>query len=390
MEHLKSFINTNNIKNANLLAEKLMEEFSICCRKELDAYGDMKYTFKYNQINSPKGHPTVDECRGVVLDEHLNLVFKGFNRFYNMGEMTAVTEQFDWSNPVTAYEKADGSLVKLYHHNGLWQVGTSGTATAEVPFNSTDWDAKNNNTFRQKILSALGYYSEEDFQNNAGSAFLKDTNYVFEFISPENRIVTPYELPEMVLLAAFRDGIELSNEELRFEFDDMHYDALNVRLPKKHTVTSKEELVELMSSLQGLEEGFVLRDSKGMRIKVKTPIYVTAHHMRGEMGLTVRSACKLVLANEQDEYLSYFPESSDKIQLVVDTFNDYLQKTVDIFKEIKHITDQRAFAEEAKKHSFSGLLFTLRKGLTVKEAYYSMLTSKQISTLENLVNDNYD
>ena len=44
--------------------------------------------FKYNQLESPRTHPIVRECRGVVLeDKTWKLVAKPFNRFFNVGEV---------------------------------------------------------------------------------------------------------------------------------------------------------------------------------------------------------------------------------------------------------------------------------------------------------------
>lgn len=392
MKHLMQYINDNNIGTITKLSELLKTDFSIKCREDLDANGNPLYTFKYDQINSPKTNPIVRECRGTILDKHLNVVFKGFDRFFNLGEAMDIPEQFDWDNPVEAFEKADGSLVKLYHHHNLWQVGTSSTATAEVPFNVVDsWDNEKTTTFREKIINAFGYASEADFQEDAGLAFFNDLNYVFEFISPENRIVTPYDEPQMVLLAVFhKDGTELSNQDVRYEYEDMVYDVLNVRLPDKHIVNSHKELLALVDSLEGLKEGFVIRDGKGMRLKVKSDLYVAAHRMRGENGLTLRNACKLVLANEHEEYLTYFPDDKDKIGKVVQNFEIFLANVEHTYHLIKNTINQKDFAQKAKLFNYNGLLFTMRRGLSAKEAYYNMVTSRQLSTLEKLVKKDND
>ena len=39
----------------------------------------------YDQINSPKMEPIVQECRGLILDYALNVVCRPFDRFFNYG-----------------------------------------------------------------------------------------------------------------------------------------------------------------------------------------------------------------------------------------------------------------------------------------------------------------
>ena len=389
MENLKKYIEENNISNSHELADKLLEELGIKCRKEDDANGNTLFTFKYDQINSPKSSPIVMECRGIVLDEAMNVAFKGFDRFYNYGEMEEITSQFNWED-FDAFEKADGSLVKLYCYDGLWQVGTSGTATANVPFNATSWNTGGEvQTFREKILDAFGYTSEEEFQRDASSAFEDNLNYAFEYTSNENRIVTPYEYPEMVLLAAFKDGVEIDNRSLDEEYGDMRVDALNVRKADVYKVSCKNDLLKLVDNLLGLQEGAVVRDSNGMRLKIKSSLYVAAHRMRGENGLTVRNACKLVLAGEHEEYLTYFPDDSHKLRLVDNALTSYIELIQNEYDtKYSDIQEQKEFALRLVEKAFpyNNILFKMRKnGNTAHYTFHSLSENNKLTTLEKLI-----
>jgi len=75
--------------------------------------------FKYDQLNSPMSHPIVQECRGIVLDESRNwhIVVYPYQKFFNMREV-ANAAVIDWTNPVRAYEKVDGSLLTMYYSQG--------------------------------------------------------------------------------------------------------------------------------------------------------------------------------------------------------------------------------------------------------------------------------
>lgn len=77
--------------------------------------------FKYDQLNSPMAHPIVQECRGLVLDEanDWSIVVFPYQKFFNMREM-ANAAVIDWSGPVRAYEKIDGSLLTMYHSASMY------------------------------------------------------------------------------------------------------------------------------------------------------------------------------------------------------------------------------------------------------------------------------
>ena len=74
----------------------------------------------YSQINSPKTHPIVRECRGLVMDKNTKtMVSRSFPRFFNWGEVADEMGNFDFRD-FASYEKVDGSLVLIYHHDGRW------------------------------------------------------------------------------------------------------------------------------------------------------------------------------------------------------------------------------------------------------------------------------
>ena len=61
--------------------EALKQEFSIIVKEA----GDL-LVLNYNQIESPKTHPIVIECRSLILDKQYNVVSRSFDRFFNLQE----------------------------------------------------------------------------------------------------------------------------------------------------------------------------------------------------------------------------------------------------------------------------------------------------------------
>lgn len=266
---------------------------------------------------------------------------------------------------------ADGILV----HNSLcpmyycpqtnqWEISTRGMAYAEANHSfglKTDW------TFRQAILDAMGF-SEEQFQTCMNEAvFHKSCTYVMEYTSPFNRIVTPYEKPEMVLLAVVSNitGCEADVYGLEQWCKGLKQFGMNVRMPKIYRASSGDELVKMAESLPDLQEGFVVRNNKtGERLKIKNSVYVTAHRLKNNGNLTLKTIVETIITNEDSEFLVYFPEYNSMFDEIREKIY-YIDKTIkSAYNEIQHISNQKEFALEAIKYSFSSVLFSMRKNNT--------------------------
>ena len=267
----------------------------------------------YNQIESPKTHPITIECRSLILAlDTFDVVSRKFDRFFNLGEAPETVVDFDFSD-ATVMEKADGSIVGVYHnpHTDRWEVSTRGMAKAEG-------EHMFGGTWREKIIQAMGLYDEETFQSYFTEVLTKDNTLILEYCSPENRIVTKYEYAHVVFLGT-RDrttGEDFDYLTCECVVENVLSD-LNIRMPRVYDATKDgAALVELANSLQNLEEGFVVRCNKtGKRVKIKSKTYLVAHKLRGESAVPTRkNIMNLVLEGEVDEFLAYFPEWTQLIR----------------------------------------------------------------------------
>ena len=312
---------------------------------------DDRYVFNYNQIESPKTHPVVVECRGIILDKQFNIICRPFNRFFNFGEAPDTQKQLDMSKAI-AFEKVDGSLIKIYHHK-QWEIATRGTAFAES--NVGDF----NLTFRQLVLKALDM-SEEEFQIKANSVLNKDVSYCFEVTAMENRVVTFYEGHTLHYLGAriTSTGEYVSASELNA------VKALGAKEIAKYQFSTPEQAVTSANSLGGLQEGFVVwQEIEGEFqpvCKIKAEAYLTVHAIRGE-GLTQRRIAELVLTGEEDEYLTYFSEDRKHFIPYVDAFQKLKYSVESEWNKVKEIKDQKEFALAVKHLPFSASLFKAKK-----------------------------
>lgn len=370
MDNLYQYIVDKDIVNYYELAEHLKNDFAIKSKIYED---EGLIVLNYCQIDSPKTHPIVMECRGVILDNLLNVVCKPLNRFFNFGEALEITSRFNIRNSI-AYEKVDGSLIKVYYWEGSWRIATRGTAFAET----TNYTGQ---VFLDMVLKTVGCNTLEEFNTRMNRSMTdKFCTYLFEFISPENRIVTRYSGAELVLLAIvdhMGDYEEIINpSRLSIVANYLSMTLANIRVAKTYDTSDIDDLKPLLAHLRGLEEGFVCYDpSSGIRVKIKSEEYVRVHKIRGESIPTPNRIMSLVVENEQDEYLAYFPEDADMFVPYIDDYKRFITEIDIEYQKAKGIENQKEFALSIKDLSYKPILFFARKD--------GNLPSDQFNKLDN-------
>lgn len=303
----------------------------------------------YHQIDSPKTHPIVRECRALVLNsEDWSLVARSFPRFFNWGEVTEEMALFDFSEFV-AHSKEDGSLCVLYHFGGGWHGNTRGSfGLDDMQFMDFSW--------REAFLRAMGVAKWSDLDSVLDSSL----TYVCEFVSPWNKVVRHYADPKMYLLTAYRGHDELTWAEV---------DSVSgpfVR-PERYSFSGMDEIIAFLSERSDTDktfEGVVIRDRENRRWKVKSPTYLALHRMRGEGDnlYNPKNLLPFVLSGEGDELLAYFPEVGGVFAEMKDRVDAAYEKLKSVWLETVHIESQKDFALSIQgKTPFTGLLFTLRK-----------------------------
>lgn len=314
--------------------------------------------FKYSQVESDLNIQLVRECRGIILDEDtFEVVSHPFDKFGNYGEQYA--DSIDWKN-CWVQEKLDGSLCKVVKINDqlLWSTnGMIDAEKAQLPV-QLGCDYKNFKELINVAIKNAGFSNEQEF-----SLLLNDnTTYMFELTSRYNRIVVKFDEPQLHYLG-LRNNI--TNQETSF----IEYDPFNGKFnkPNVYSLSTLDECIEAAKAMDGNAEGYVVCDKNYKRIKVKSPMYCSIHHLRDDSGvISYRRALEIIEKNEADEILTYFPE----YKIYFDELNDKLCKTLLTlesfwinFKQI-NLKTRRDQAQYIIKHmkKYSGLLFSMLDG----------------------------
>lgn len=143
-------------------------------------------------------------------------------------------------------------------------------------------------------------------------------------------------------------------------------------LPRLYSFRNWQEVLEAANDLPNLEEGFVMvhRDFGMPVMKVKSQTYVISHRLRGE-GLNPKRCMDLVIMNETDEYLTVFPEDVNMLQPYIDAYKTLWGDWGCLIAELSPLDSlsQKEFALKVKDKPQSSLMFSLRKGLTITDAW---------------------
>jgi RNA ligase len=220
-------------------------------------------------------------CRGLVLDNDGNVIAKPFPKFFNYEELKP--ENIPNENFVV-YEKMDGSLGIVFHYNDEWHVATRGSFQSDQAIKA------------KKIL---------DTKYNV-SSLRKTRTYLFEIIYPENRIVVDYGNDEKLVLLAVIDtesGEEIPNSTLFFMVED-GWDVVTTYK------TWGEDWETLKKEISNDNEGYVIRFSGGMRMKIKGEEYVRLHKILTNFSTT--DIWEILRTSENmNEFLDRVPDEFD-------------------------------------------------------------------------------
>lgn len=340
--------------------EKLTEMFGVSV-KEYTVGEDILVVLNYNQIESPKNDIT-NECRSLILNKNtLEVVSRSFDRFFNYGEQPDTQKDLDLSKAYV-FDKIDGSLIKIYNFKGKWHISTRGTAFADSDVNGFGI------TFRDLVLKALNIdtsnqlEADSALQNYCDADLDPKFTYIFEVTSAENRVVTQYNGYTLWFLACRNNNTGNYEDEPRWLFLNVHKPALNY-------FNSVDACIKSAKELPNLKEGYVVYQDGVPICKIKNPAYLCVHNIRGE-GLTPKRIADLVLMNEQDEYLTYFPEDQVFFDPYVSSFCSFRDNLERVYEENKQIEDQKEFALKVKDVVGSSAMFIARKKhVTVLQAF---------------------
>jgi len=297
------------------------------------------YVLFYYGIKADFKNPLVQECRGLILlKDTWEVVSFPFTKFFNVNEHLAA--KIDW-NSARILEKIDGSLIKVWFHND-WHVSTMSMIDAhDASLSEPNASYK---TFFDLFMEGF---------NKTGKTFDDlngDYTYCFELVSPFNRVVINYK--EIEIYHIFTRNNKTYQE---LEID------IGIKKPKKFCFNTMEEVFEVLKNMPYSEEGFVIVDKFFNRVKAKSHAYLAVHHLRLNGQINKKRILELILLNQHDEFLSYFPEYELNFVEVKQIFEDFIfkmKKDVETVKN-KEFATRKDYALFVKFLTYPPFMFAL-------------------------------
>lgn len=303
------------------------------------------------------------QCRGLILNSKNVVIARPFEKFFNLSEYDKLAPDFLdlGSQSCEVFEKIDGSLGILYHlPSGEPRIATRGSFTSEQAIEA-------NKIFNEKYR-----------------AFEFDTDYtfLFEIIYPSNRIVVDYGgMRDLVLLGAINKE---TGEEAPFSMLQEYSLLMQIPLIDVYQFKNVDAVVKFMQEEpKKNSEGYVLKFSEGLRIKVKYDEYVRLHKL--VTGVNAKTIWEILKENQSmDDLLAYVP----------DEFYDWVDKTakglinqfngcermcqVIIKEEICQDWDMGTIARmfNEKYPNESGVLFAMYRGKEYKQIIWKLIKPK--------------
>ena len=239
-------------------------------------------------------------ARGTIYNKDTGeIVGLAMSKFFNVNESPDThVDQLPWDKPFQAFEKCDGSMGVLYRHNNQFKISTRGSFYSNQAKKAT------------KMLEKYNTSSIPD-----------DATLIFEIIYPENKIVVDYkDKEELVLLAAynFKTGVELVWDQVVSLATTCGFS-----LPKVYNYTL-DDLLEQKELIKWNEnEGWVIRFSNGMRVKLKGTKYLEMAKILSRM--SPLAVWETILEGRLNEYLLQVPEEiRDQAEVISDKLTDQL------------------------------------------------------------------
>ena len=338
--------------------------------------------FKYSQFESDFTNPVVRCCRGSVYDIRGDGTVKPylmpFFKFTNYGENGA--DPIDWNHTLYVRDKLDGSLLKLLKEpdNDLWTTNGSFDINVEVPEllpAENDEHLPPPYTFASLRDYALHGHEEEIQRLPALWTFM------FELISPYNRIIVPYRETKLVLLGC-RDpqGLEHTPEWAAETF------GMSFATPQIYQLNSIDAVIAYCQSVETNDrEGVVVQDRNFNRIKIKTDHYRSLFFLKGEDHFSDERIFSAIKQGSIDDALAAWPEIRPRTEEITAEWIGFRNAIAGLCgKAAAYYQDCRKECADPKEAKKRYALFVMGKYKPISS--YLFETIRENADLETLYN----
>jgi len=302
-------------------------------------YTDMvQYEQKWDEITMM--------CRGLITDNHGNIVARPFKKFFNIEE-----NRFTPTNDFEVYDKMDGSLIISFLYNDELIVASRASFASDQAIAA------------KKLL--LEKY-------NTKSGMLSGYTYLFELIAKWNRIVVDYGDDEKLVVLGVIET-ETGKECDFFEMENEGFDIVR----KYHGINDYSVLKTI---IKNNEEGFIVKFSNGDRIKIKGEEYIRLHKIITNVSnLSIWECLKdnkpfnELLEKIPDEFYDWVKKTENELNSEYKIIENEYKIIYNKIRKYKNVDDKKIFASHAKEFKYPSILFNMNSNKDYTEFIWKLI-----------------
>jgi len=342
-------INNDNKDDSNILKLNKVE----CKTSNNQKYKVIRYDKNFLSVDLVS---TYGLCRSVILNSNNDVV--SFAPPKSIPTDDFIRRYPENTESIRAEEFIEGTMINVFWDpniglSGSWEISTRNTVGATSSFYKT----ANTKTFRSMFLEAAK-------ENNL---FLDKLNQVYSYSfvlqHPQNRIVVPFNKPNLYLVALYRidnsnkDNVLVYyidiNEVKKYDWNDA-----TIKFPQFYEFEKYSVLIEKYASMNTSYDtlGFVLYNTvTGERAKIRNPVYEQVRNLRGNQPKLQYQYLCLRMEGKVGDFLKFYPENKrdfsdfrDQLHLFTQTlFSNYVSCYI---KKEKPLID---FSQQYRTHMFN-------------------------------------
>ena len=286
-----------------------------------------------------------ETCRGLIVDEDLNIIARPFKKFYNYEELLQMNAQIP-DEEFEVYEKLDGSLGILYFWENKAYIATRGSFTSSMALHAT-------NVLNEKYGVSL---------------LEKSKTYLFEIIYPEDlHIVTYKDIDDIFLLAVIDNetGIDDDISKWNNVFKcTIKYDGFSDYTKIREAFSGKNR------------EGFVIKFKCGFRMKLKFAEYWKLHFLKS--GFTEKQILQYLIDDDKESIQKYLDMFDEEHQIyynrIIDKFKEAYNSILDkVRMQYKEFDTDKEAAVYFNTCDYPHIMFCIRKGKNIREPIWNLV-----------------
>ncbi len=302
--------------------------------------------------------PSYGLCRSVIINSDDRVV--GFSPPKSLkAENFMVKHPILCSDDIVIQEFIEGTMINVFFDpsiglTGGWEISTRNTVGAT----STFYKSSSSKTFRDMFMEACSECKLDINQLD------QELCYSFVLQHPENRIVVPFNKPNLYLVAVYKilggntDNVNVESYNVEDFIHFFNEKGILVKFPEAYKFENYSMLLEKFGSMNTPYHvvGVVIHNRQtGERTKIRNPVYEQVRHLRGNQPKLQYQYLCLRKEGKVKDFLKYYPENKsdfskfrDQVHLFTQTlYSNYVSCYI---KKEKPLIE---FSEQYRTHMFN-------------------------------------